>query len=41
MIKKGEDIDLRKTKEALSRKKILGTICNTEEDAEEIGNLKE
>lgn len=41
VIKKGEEVDLRKTKEVLSRKKILGIICNTEEDAEEIGNLKE
>lgn len=41
MIKKGEEVDLRKTKEELARKKILATICNTEKDGEEIGNLKE
>ena len=41
MIKKDKETDLfKRTKEEFSRRKILGTVCNTEEDGEEISNLK-
>ena len=41
MIKKGKETDLfKRTKEEFARRKILGTVCNTEEDGEEISNLK-
>ena len=41
MIKKGKEVDhFKRTKEEFARRKKLGTVCNTEEDGEEIGNLK-